>query len=157
MRWPSLRKSERGFTLIELLVVCAIIGVLAAMVMVSLSYTRARANDTRVRASMNQFRNMAEIYYSSQNSSYLGFDTCIAFPTSGNCITQPIADAILQLRNDVEFHNDDPGSVEAESDVRDFCVSAPLRTTPTTFVCVESSGAILDTANPCGGTTFVCN
>ena len=38
-------KNKKGFTLIELLIVIAIIGILAGIVLVSLSYSRQRAND----------------------------------------------------------------------------------------------------------------
>ena len=54
-------KKRKGFTLIELLVVIAVIGVLATIVLVSLSAVQDRAKDTRMKASLSQIRSIAEM------------------------------------------------------------------------------------------------
>lgn len=56
-------KKQRGFTLIELLVVIAIIGILATIVLVSLSGAREKARDAQRQSDIRQISLAMEMYY----------------------------------------------------------------------------------------------
>lgn len=53
-------RKNSGFSLIELLVVIAIIGLLSSFILVSVAYARNKAKDARLKASIHQFRVLAE-------------------------------------------------------------------------------------------------
>jgi prepilin-type N-terminal cleavage/methylation domain-containing protein len=59
---------KKGFTLIELLVVIAIIGILASIVLASLSSAQAKARDAKRTAEMKQVALALELYYDSKGS-----------------------------------------------------------------------------------------
>jgi general secretion pathway protein G len=61
--FTKLKSNGLGFTLIELLVVISIIGLLAGMVLVSMSGVRAQARDTRRKADLFELAKALEMYY----------------------------------------------------------------------------------------------
>ncbi len=63
---------SQGFTLIELLVVIAIIGLLATVVMTSLSVSRARAEIAKVLTDYKSISNSLELYRQNNNGTYPG-------------------------------------------------------------------------------------
>ena len=67
--------SNKGFTLIELLVVISIIGVLASVVLSSLTDARASAQDAKRKVELNGVRQTLEIYYTN-NGKYPGETWC---------------------------------------------------------------------------------
>lgn len=79
---------KKGFTLIELLVVIAIIGILASIVLVSLSGARDKAKDARIKSSLGQLRSQAEIWYDDNTYTYTGFCATII---AGNPLFDDIA------------------------------------------------------------------
>ena len=64
---------ESGFTLIELLVVISIIGVLASVVLASLSDARIKARDTKRIQDLQTLRTAIELYY-DKHGHYPDFD-----------------------------------------------------------------------------------
>lgn len=65
-------KSKKGFTLLELLIVITIIGIIAAVVMASMSQSKAKGADAGVKNNIVNARSQAEVYFTSNNRSYLG-------------------------------------------------------------------------------------
>ena len=64
-----MRNKNKGFTLIEMLVVIAVIGLLAALILVGLSSFRTRGRDTRRIADTKEVQNGLELYY-MKNGAY---------------------------------------------------------------------------------------
>ncbi|OGG79743.1 hypothetical protein A3A39_04430 [Candidatus Kaiserbacteria bacterium RIFCSPLOWO2_01_FULL_54_13] len=77
-------KNSRGFTLIELLVVIAIIGLLASIVVASLSSVQAKARDARRMEDVDAFRKALTIY-----SSDSGVYPIVTATTTLNSTTTP--------------------------------------------------------------------
>lgn len=70
---------RRGFTLIELLVVIAIIGVLASIVLASLSSARAKGRDAKRLSDIKQLQLALELYYDSNNAFPPNYNSSNAF------------------------------------------------------------------------------
>ncbi|MBL8031479.1 MAG: prepilin-type N-terminal cleavage/methylation domain-containing protein [Candidatus Doudnabacteria bacterium] len=66
--WRVSLAGSGGFTLIELLVVIAIIGLLASIVLVALSSSRARSRDATRLAQIRQISGAIELYFNENNT-----------------------------------------------------------------------------------------
>jgi len=80
-----MKTFRRGFTLIELMVVIAIIGILAATVIVALNSAKAKAKDTRIMNNIAQIRKLA-VNYQINTGSFSGLTGCNSSSTNG-CAT----------------------------------------------------------------------
>lgn len=65
-----IQSKARGFTLIELLVVIAIIGILAGIVLASLSTARSGASGAKIKEELSSLRTSGEIYYGAHSNKY---------------------------------------------------------------------------------------
>ncbi len=75
---------KKGFTLIELLVVIAIIGILATIVMVSLSSARAKGRDAKRISDLKAAQGAIELYYSDfkHYPASTGWQNSVTSPTT---------------------------------------------------------------------------
>ncbi|PIT98083.1 MAG: hypothetical protein COT71_02655 [Candidatus Andersenbacteria bacterium CG10_big_fil_rev_8_21_14_0_10_54_11] len=134
---PSCTNPAVGFTLIEMLVVIAIIGILAAMVILAMQSTRLKAYDARIKSSVDQLRIMGEVYYYSNNFSFSGYDTCLADPTDDNCPGNLAADVTAVKE---ELNRSQSSGLAAAADADGFCVGASLATDSSQVFCKDSAG-----------------
>ncbi len=65
-----MNKTRKAFTLIEMLVVISIIGILAAMAMVSFSSVQKQARDTTRKSDLKQYQTAIESYSNRNNGNY---------------------------------------------------------------------------------------
>jgi len=132
------KQATLGFTMIELLVVIAIIGILTSFLLATLSDSRDKAKDNRIRADIRQLRLLAEDSYNSQGGTYINWSQ-----ESG------IVNEVAVLTDDVDDMTEVADSaVLRESQAKDFCISAPLEAADGHF-CSDVTGAFRVSSAPC--------
>jgi prepilin-type N-terminal cleavage/methylation domain-containing protein len=61
---------KKAFTLIELLVVISLLGILAALALVSFTGTQKQARDTQRKSDLKQYQNALEVFANTNNGIY---------------------------------------------------------------------------------------
>lgn len=138
---------QRGFTLIELLVVIAIIGILAAVVLTSLSGAQEGAQNSNVQQSMGSIRSAAQLTYNEENFSY---DQVCDSDSEANDTLSGLATSLNFIDDTVVVDGDQTSAGSAAAIVCNdadtaYAVSAPLIDGDATdgiggYWCVDSSG-----------------
>jgi prepilin-type N-terminal cleavage/methylation domain-containing protein len=144
---------KKGFTLIELLVVIAIIGILASIVLVSLSGARNKAKDARIQGDLNQARSLAEMIMDDTTTGYTELcdsTTPILCSTPANCANNKYTSEIGTIKTDIAAQGGGPTACFSSASA--FCASAALNAGG--FYCTDSTGKAVKTSAAC--TTTVC-
>ena len=144
--------------------VIAIIGILAAVVLGSLNDARDGANDASAKTSINNVRNVAEVFYSENGFTYGITDNDIAAAAT-NVTTATAADhvcldaGVINLLEAAAAQTREAGVCVSNDD--SYGVSIGLRSTDQSF-CVDSTGfagqlATADVALDSGTDVTTCN
>lgn len=137
-------KNGRGFTLIELLVVVAIIGLLAALILVGLKGARNKAKDSAIMRELAQIRIISQMILIESG----------AYDAAGNalCASNTLNDANIKhpdlkvIEDEVNRLYGSGGVVSCYADAGSYCVSSPLAYG--IVFCIDSGG-IASTIKSC--------
>lgn len=127
---------KRGFTLIELLVVIAIIGILATIVLVSMTGVQKSGRDTARKADMRQIVSAMQMYYAENE----------AYPTITGSDPGSIGSYMLETPKDPSG-----GSytwLDNSSNTQEFCVYATLETETAWYVATHAGTFTITTGAP---------
>jgi prepilin-type N-terminal cleavage/methylation domain-containing protein len=143
---------KKAFTLIELLIVIAIIGILAGIVLVSLTGALKKGKDSKIQADLQQVRNIAGMIMTDEG----GYDSLCASDNTLNKNHSTYGSQLGTIESDISAQGSTDLKCYASS--TDYCVAAKLISKPD-YYCIDSNGNALSTsttANPCASASSKC-
>ena len=82
---PITLKSSKGFTIVELLIVIVIIGILAAISIVTYNGVQQRARNTAIISAVNQTMNSIQAYIAQEDDYPIGYSVNRCITTESGC------------------------------------------------------------------------
>jgi len=136
----NIKDKQKGFTIVELLVVIVVIGILAAITVVSYTGITQKANTTKALSNAQSVQNIGEIY-AAENTYYP--TTITAF--NGGSVTAKLPSGVTVVAG-VATTPTTPAT-----DPLAALATAALRTTTVTYVCSGGTAAAGNCAGNTGG------
>jgi prepilin-type N-terminal cleavage/methylation domain-containing protein len=151
---------QSGFTLIELLVVIAVIGILASVVLASLSTSREKGNNAGIKSNLSGARAEAEIFYGNNSNTFgaAGAGTGVCATTGTNTIGDSVLAAIALSSRPTAYDAVNETCFVTAGTNPGWAAAVQMNNTTTTFFCVDSAGAAKEIQGtyPIGTTDVVC-
>lgn len=156
----TLRNNKLGFTLIELLVVISIIGILAAISLVSFTTSQRQAKDTQRKSDLSQYRTALETYALKNNSLYPAGASAINTTSLCGASYLNMTSCPLDPKNPTTVYQYCTSGVASGGtpSATDFALWASLENTTSTYWIVCSNGTSgTSLVIPSCGASFNCN
>ncbi len=157
-------QKKKGFTLIELLVVIAIIGILATIVIFSISSAQNKNADAAVKQALSSVPAQAELFHSDNGSNYVVNGTVYVCSPSEAKSIYPILENAARNAGTVAININSAGSLNAatcNNSDKAWAVEVPLKikdiggTGKSAMFCVDSIGFV-GTRSQSMGTSVSC-
>ena len=146
---------RRGFTLIELLVVIAIIGILAGIVLVSLSSARSKGGDAKVQGNFVSLRNAAELYYATNGNYGSASSAAFGCSTASTLFTATTPVNVALLVNSGSYPSGTTLACSYGANGKAYAVTANLYTSGQ-YWCVDSLGNSMATSSALNSNEVSC-
>ena len=99
----AARRRSRGYTIVELVVVCALLGILAAMVLPATKYTQKRLKETELRSALRSMRNAVDEYKRYSDAGLIPVDLGTdGYPKELEVLVEGV-DLVGQVDKNVKF------------------------------------------------------
>ncbi|HKC04340.1 MAG TPA: type II secretion system protein [Patescibacteria group bacterium] len=159
MKNQKSKIKRAGFTLIELLVVISIIGILAAISLVSFTTSQRQAKDTQRKSDLSQYRTALETYALKNSSLYPASNSAINTTSLCGASYLNMSSCPVDPKNPTTIYQycSSGSSSGGAATATDFVLWAYLENTQSTYWIVCSDGRSgTSTIAPTCGASFNC-